>query len=85
MGILKNLPTENQIQADVIQVLKDRGGKSTRSEVINEVVKKWCLTSDELSYRTPGGYVYYQQRIDGAANRLRAGGKSLHQKKASGK
>ena len=75
MRILKNLPAENQIQSDIIQVLKDRGGKSIRSEVINELVKKWRLTSDELSYRTPGGYTYYQQRIDGAANRLRSTGR----------
>jgi hypothetical protein len=75
MGILRNLPAESQMQADIIQVLKDRGGKSTRSEVINELVKKWRLTPDELSYHTPGGYTYYQHRIDGAANRLRSTGR----------
>lgn len=75
MRILKNLPTENQIQNDIIQVLKDRAGKSTRSDVIDVLVKKWQLTSNELEYRTPGGYTYYQHRIDGAANRLRYAGK----------
>ena len=75
MGILKNFPGENLIQADIIQVLKDRGGKLSRTEVIRELVIKWHLTPDELSYCTPGGCVYCEHRIDGAANRLRSAGK----------
>jgi hypothetical protein len=77
MRILPNLPNQNQMENDIIQVLKDLGGKATRSEVIGSLVKKWQLTSDEVNYRTPGGYVYYEHRIDGVANKLRNEGKII--------
>jgi len=72
MAKLRNLPSEGQIQADIIQTLRDGGGEVPRTEVINALAKKWRLTPNELSYCTPGGYVYYQHRIDGAAHKLRS-------------
>ena len=72
-----NLPTQSQIEADIIKVLSDLGGKAVRSRVIEILVNKWGLTSNELSYRTPGGYLYYKHRIDGVAHKLRGKGKII--------
>jgi len=71
MAKLKNLPSQNQIEADIIQVLKDLDGRARRGRVIDTLVARWQLTPDELNYSTPGGCVYYQHRIDGVAHRLR--------------
>jgi len=75
MPKLKNLPSQSQMEADIIQVLKDEGGKATRSKIIETLANKWQLTSEEKEYRTPGGYVYYEHRIDGVAHKLRSEGK----------
>lgn len=71
MAVLENMPSQKQIEADIIQVLEDLGGRAPRSQVISHLARKWQLTSDELNYRTPGGWVYYEHRIDGVANKLR--------------
>lgn len=77
MPILKNLPVQSQIEADIIQVLKDLGGKATRPKIIDILVNRWQLTSDEKKYRTPGGWVYYEHRIDGVAHKLRGEGEII--------
>ena len=75
MAKLKNLPPQKQIEADTIQVLNSLGGKARRKEAINALAKKWQLTQEELGYHTPGGWVYYEHRIDGVAHKLRSEGR----------
>ena len=75
MAKLKNLPPQKQIEADIIQVLNSLGNKARRKKVIDALAKKWRLTQEELGYHTPGGWVYYEHRIDGVAHKLRSKGR----------
>jgi hypothetical protein len=75
MAKLKNLPPQKQIEADIIQVLNSLGSKARRKKVIDALAKKWQLTQEELGYHTPGGWVYYEHRIDGVAHKLRSEGR----------
>ncbi len=72
------IPPFHEIESDIVQFLRDKGGQASRSGLVTHLAVKYILTQEELLQKDPGGRLHFQKQVDGAIHWLKEDGIIVH-------